>query len=108
MKQVRIISLGEIVTPNIMKTLQAFTLLIAQKKSADSKQIGLIIGNVLKQNLDRIDQFKLGSLNESKFTEQMIEELEKATGIKLTTGEFNLAWNAMNPKYNQFKDLLNQ
>jgi hypothetical protein len=62
-KQVRIISLGEVVTPDIMKTIQAFTALIAGKKqSSNPLEVGKSIGLVLQQNMKLINDFKLGKL----------------------------------------------
>ncbi|MBX3709538.1 MAG: hypothetical protein KIT56_10090 [Gammaproteobacteria bacterium] len=108
-KQVKIISLGEIVTPDVMKTIQAFTALIAKKKqTANPVDIGKSIGLVLQQKMKLINDFKLGAVNETDFTQQMIGYLENATGIQLTTEEFDQAWNTMNPKFEQFESLLKQ
>jgi hypothetical protein len=108
-KQVKIISLGEVVTPDVMKTIQAFTALIAGKKqSANPLEIGKSIGRVLQQNMKLLNDFKIGKLNEKDFTEQMIDVLEKATEVKPTLQEFDHAWNAMNPKFEQFETLLKQ
>jgi glycerophosphoryl diester phosphodiesterase len=108
-KQVRIISLGEIVVIDIIKTIQAFTGLIAKKKqAANPVEIGKVMGLFLQQNMKSINDFKLGSLNEIDFTQQMIDSLKKATDVELTVSEFDQAWNAMNPKLEQFEPLLKQ
>lgn len=112
-KQVKIISLGEIVTLDIMKTIQAFTALIAEKlkqvnQPVNSHEIGKSIGLVLQSSTKIIDDFKLGALNENDFTEKMINVFEKETTITLTTQEFDHAWNAMNPKFQQFEAFLKQ
>jgi|SRR5579883_1023398 len=108
-KQVKIISLGEVVTPDVMKTIQAFTALIAGKKqAANPLEISKSIGLVLQQNMKLLNDFKIGKLNEKDFTEQMIDVLEKTTEVKLTLQEFDHAWNAMNPKFEQFEVLLKQ
>jgi len=108
-KQVRIISLGEIITPNIMNAIQAFTSLITGKKeTGNPSEIGKAIGIVLQQNVNLINNFKLGKLDESDFTQQMIDALRKATGVELTISEFDHSWNEMNPQFNQFGALLAQ
>lgn len=112
-KQLRIISLGEIVTPHVMKTIQAFIALIAEKKKVANlainlQEIGQSIGGVLERNKHLINNFKLGKLDEKDFTEQMIHELKKATTIEIDIHEFDDAWNAMNPKFEEFAALLKQ
>src|SRR3990167_1090980 len=108
-KQKKIISLGEIVTPDIMKTIQAFTNLIVSKKQASNPlEIAKSIGIVLQQSMKLIDDFKRGTLNETDFTEKMIASLKNATDIELTTDEFDQAWSAMCPKLEQFEPLLKQ
>lgn len=107
--QVRIISLGEIVTPDIMKTIQSFTDLIAgEKQAAVPTDIGKAIGVVIQQNMILINDFKLGKLNEKYFTDQMIDALEKATDIRITVEEFDHAWKAMSPQFKQFESQLKQ
>lgn len=107
-KQIKILSLGEIVTPDIRKTIQAFTDLIAKKKQAPNlADIGRSIGIVLQQNIKLIDDFKR-ILNEADFTKKMIDSLKNATDIELTINEFDQAWNAMSPKLEQFETLLKQ
>lgn len=107
--QVRLISLGEIITPDIMKCIQAFTVLIAKKKaSSDLAEIGKSIGAVMQANMSLINQFKLGKVSEEDFNEQMIALLEKATNVKLTVDEFDGAWNTMNPVFKQYELALQQ
>lgn len=105
----RIISLGEIVSPNIMKAIGAFTTVIAAKKSpSNPADIGRTIGGVLQSKMSLINNFKLGNIGEKDFDSQMISALEQAAGVKLTVNEFNSAWNAMHPDYSQFSALLNE
>lgn len=107
--QVRLISLGEIITPDIMKCIQAFNMLIAEKKaSSDLEEIGKSIGAVMQANMSLINQFKLGKVSEEDFNEQMIALLEKATNVKLTVDEFDGAWNTMNPVFKQYELALQQ
>lgn len=107
--QARIISLGDIVTLNIAKTVGAFTTLIAGKKSeSNPAEVGGLIGGVLQTNMNLINDFKLGKMTENEFNEKMIAVLETATGVKLSTVEFDSAWNAMLPTFNQFEALLNE
>lgn len=96
MKKIRIINLGDIITPQIMKTLAAFAEKLAVTIPA--------IGEVLTKQKTLIDQFKLGTLTDGGFTKQMIVELEKVSGKKLTPEEFDHAWNTMNPLFSEFKD----
>ncbi|VVC75929.1 hypothetical protein AQUSIP_12300 [Aquicella siphonis] len=108
-KQVRIINLGDVITPDFMKAIQAFTTLIAGKKQATmTDETGKAVAMVLHQNLNIINDFKHGKMNEADFTNHMLGKLEQATGIRLSTEEFDASWNAMNPKYQDFKGLLSQ
>lgn len=75
----RIINLGDIVTPNIMKTPGALTTLFASKKpSSNPADIGKAIVAVMHGNMNLIKDFKLGTITESEFNERMISALEKA------------------------------
>ena len=105
----RIVNLGDIVTPNIMRAIGTFTTLIASKKSSSNPaEVGRTIGGVLQANMKLINDFKLGTIIESAFNEEMLSALEKATGVKLNTDEFDSAWNTMNPVFAQFQALLNE
>jgi len=107
--QLQIISLGEIVSPDISKTLLAFKNLIAEKKpSASPNEISKSIGRVLHENMELINHFKIGKLNEIQFTTKMITALKNATGVELAVAEFNDAWNAMNKTFEQFEGLLKE
>jgi len=106
-KQIKIISLGEVITPNVMKTIQAFTDLI-EKKRGTQLETNNSISTVIQQNMHLINNFKLGTLDEKEFTEQIINALKKVTTIELSIDEFNNAWNAMNPSFDQFQALLKQ
>lgn len=108
-KQIIIISLGTLIKQNLQDALAAFAALIAEKKpSEDLSGVHATIGMVLHKSMNRINQMKLGEIDENEFTEDMINELETATGIKLTAEEFDSAWNAMNPTFADFADLLDQ
>jgi hypothetical protein len=105
----RIINLGDIVTPNIMKTPGALTTLFASKNpSSNPADIGKAIVGVMHENMNLIKDFKLGKIPESEFNERMISALEKANDAKLSIDEFNTAWNAMHPTFNQYEALLNE
>lgn len=105
----RIISLGEIVSPDLMKAINKFTSLIATKKSSTNfQEIGRAIGGVLGSKMNLINDLKLGKISESDFDSQMISALEQATEVKLSTDEFNTAWSALCPVYSQFSLLLNE
>lgn len=106
-KQITIINLGDIVTPDARLMIMAFTTLISQKKpEADIREINAGILTVIKQTTETVNLFKLGKIKEEQFNQIMIDELEKATGVRLTTEEFDNAWNAMNPGYPQFQEAL--
>ncbi|HTM63442.1 MAG TPA: hypothetical protein VL360_02950 [Gammaproteobacteria bacterium] len=105
----RIISLGEIVTVNISKAIGAYIGMIASKNlSVSADIIGKQVGGVLQSKMDFLNQFKLGKVTENQFDQEMIGALAEATGVTLTVEEFNQCWNAMNPAYAQFADLLNE
>jgi hypothetical protein len=83
--------------------------MIAEKnQSVPPAEIGKKIGGVLQSKMELLNQFKLGKVAEDQFDKEMIDALAEATGVTLTVDEFNQAWNAMNPAYAQFADLLNQ
>lgn len=104
---VRIMNLGDIVTIDIRKVIQAFTSVIASKiSSVNSEEIGKAVAGVLHKNMDKLNDFKHGVMNENDFTGYMISQLEAATSVRLTNKEFDDAWNSMNPKFQQFKDEL--
>lgn len=106
MKKIRIISLGEIVTPNLGNGLKALAEMVTQKKSSELQQVLPQVQSAVQKNLKAIENFKKGLLSENEFNVLFIEELRSETKIELTTEEFNSAWNTMNPKYATFKQAL--
>jgi hypothetical protein len=103
----RIISLGEIITPNIMKTIHAFTALIVNHKpDSNPAQVGAQVGGVLQTQKTLIDDLKHGAILEAQCVEQIISALEKATEVKLSLEEFYDAWNAMCPHFKEFEQFL--
>ena len=109
-KQIKIISLGEITTPDISKALAAFINLIAAKKEVALDQVKGSVQTVLHHNMALINSFKLGQVDEATFTKRMIDALCLATETDklLTVEEFDTAWNAMNPKFKDFEAVLRQ
>lgn len=105
----RIMSLGEIVTPDIMKAIRGFTALVASKKTdVNPADLGKAIGGVLQLNMALVNDFKLGKVDEADFTNRMIEAIEAATAVKLSITEFDNAWIQMCPAYSQFETALKQ
>lgn len=107
MTKVRIISLGEIITQNQMKTLVAFATLINPE---NPKSVMMQLGKIL-QDADTqkgLDKFKLGLKTEEEFTSDMILKIKEATGAELTRENFDKAWNAMNPNFSEFFPLLSE
>lgn len=108
-KEVRIISLGEIVTLDIMKTLIAFTELIVKKiESNNPEEIGNKIGAILQEKVNFINEFKMGKFTESEFTNQMILTFKDVTGAQITVEEFDNAWSKKDSSFKQFSAALNQ
>jgi hypothetical protein len=63
-----IISLGEVVTPNIGLTVQAFVSLITEKTAKDVKEVQNQVVTLLGNTKSVVDDFKLGRLKEEAFT----------------------------------------
>jgi hypothetical protein len=106
MKKIRIISLGEIVTPNLGNGLKALAETVAQKKSVELSQVSSQVQLAVQKNFGVIEKFKQGALSENEFDAIFIAAIYNETEIKLTVEEFNSAWAAMNPKYASFKQAL--
>ena len=119
--QVRIISLGEIVTPNMAKGVEAIAKHILRHQkllsgTGESKGIDIpldevkammqIVGKVAYRLNPEIERFKMGDLTEDRFDELFISELKKETGVELTPIEFNEDWNEMNPLFAVYANLL--
>lgn len=107
MTKVRIISLGEIIMQNQMKTLVAFATLINPE---NPKSVMMQLGKILQdaETQQRLDKFKLGLKTEEEFTSEMILKIKEATGVELTRENFDKAWNAMNPNFSEFSPLLSE
>lgn len=106
--QTTITNLGDIVMPNFAKMIDAFTTLFASKiPDAVIANVKASILNVVKQTTNIVTDVKHGTYNETGFTTKMIAALEQETGVKISFEEFDQAWNAMNPSYQQFQELLN-
>lgn len=107
--RVRIISLGEIVTPNINKTILGLAHLIHTKSpTSEIADITKQLGGVLQTRMNLLNDFKLGRVEENDFDQQMLSAIEQSTGVKLSTDEFNQCWSAMCPEYAQFSALLDE
>lgn len=104
---VRILSLGEIVTQNQMKTLEELALLINPEHPDYVKNaLGIILQNGDTQI--QLDKFKQGLITEQTFNSVMISKIKAEANKELTEKEFNKAWNAMNPKYAEFSTSLTE
>jgi hypothetical protein len=102
MKKIRIMSLGDIVTPNLGKGIMKLASIIGEKKSTapDVSQVQSIV----LSNSSAIEQFKQG-LSEQAFDNLFLKAFD-AIGVELTTEDFNTAWAEMNPDYATFKSAL--
>jgi len=98
-QSIRVMSLGEIVTPNMMTGVSALATLT---NNPTNKVLGAI-GKLQKE----IDSFKLGTLGETDFNNLFIAAITEATGVTITVEQFDAAWSKMNPTYKDFKENLN-
>ena len=106
-RDVVIISLGEVVTPDISKAIGAFVELLASKLRTtdfqpDPKYLLSLVVGVIKSKNELINDFKRGDKTEEDFTNQMIAALETASGVRVTVAEFDHAWSQMCPSLSQF------
>ncbi|HEU5282149.1 MAG TPA: hypothetical protein VFU82_09245 [Gammaproteobacteria bacterium] len=106
MKKIRIISLGEIVTPNLGNGLNALAKMIAEKSACELKQAFPQVQSAVQKNFGAIEQLKQGLLSEDEFNERFINAIHAESGIQLTVDEFDSAWAAMNPKFTDFRQAL--
>jgi len=130
MKNIRIISLGEIIRPNMMAGVMA----LSETTGISPQKIGAILQDVFTQRL--INGFKLGKLPSLKFfytgeekaeydildqvlsvdavekifCAQMVRRFHREENIAkpLTEEDFRRCWSVMNPGYEQYADLLQE
>ena len=102
---IRILSLGEIITQNQKKTLDAFARLInpVKPESVMRDLAGLLMS---PETLEALDLFKRGIKREDEFTAFMIAKIKATFGVELTLDNFYGAWNEMNPKFAEFRERL--
>ncbi len=100
-----IISLGEIVKPDLMKGIGALAEMIVEKRKdeLDSEQAKKLILSIVVSYQKEINSFKMGTLSESEFDQGFLLLIKEKAGVELTVDELNFAWNQMNPHYNAFK-----
>ena len=111
MTRVRIVSLGEVVTQNQMKTLNALaTAINSENPRSAMGALGKILQHIDTQH--SLDMFKQGMKSEEDFTLEMIAKIKEETGVELSVDDFDKAWDAMNPDFADFSpvllDILNQ
>lgn len=106
MKKIRIISLGEIVTPNLGNGLKALAEMIAERSGRELKQAFPQVQSAVQKNFGAIEKFKQGLLSEDEFNETFINAIHAESGIQLAVDKFDFAWAAMNPKFADFRQTL--
>jgi hypothetical protein len=113
MKKIRIISLGEIVTPNLGKGVAKLAKIIANKTNIDRQLVLPRVAKVTQAQpqMNAIEKFKQGSLTEVEFDALMVQAYcdefqTELSGGAFTADDFNTAWNAMNPDYDLFAGAL--
>lgn len=112
--KIRILSLGEIVTPNMMKGVSA----LSEKSGLSPAKIGSILQEEEMKTL--IMQFKLGYVGASGqddmtptqateiFVDCFVNRLNKEAPKPITSDDFIAAWSTMNPEYNVYSDVLDE
>lgn len=93
-QNIRVMSLGEIVTPSMMKGVTALAALT-------SSPVPVLLGVIGKLQKE-IDSFKLGTVSETDFNNLFISAINSATDVIITTDQFDEAWGKMNPTYDAF------
>jgi len=112
--KVRIISLGEIVTPNFENTFKAFMYTIMQKDLAlkphdiipKLKQALAVLMQEDEHGNSILNDFKVGKITEQLFINKAIAAVKTNLGVELLGEEFKAAWRAGCPTYANFKDRL--
>jgi hypothetical protein len=97
-KTIRVLSLGEIVVPNMMKGVVK----LADLTHSSTQTILGVVG----KNQNNIAKFKNGELTEANFFEVFIAELQKATNTLIGSDQFKSAWNEMNPQFSDYQNNL--
>lgn len=98
-------SLGEIIVQNPLNTVLTFS---RQVRPDNPKSALPLIHDLLNdiKTQELIRKLKLGEITDEFFTWEMRVALEEKTGVLLTLDEFNKAWHAMNPTFEEFSPLL--
>jgi len=99
--KIRVISLGEIITPNFSKGVVAFCQLAQSKGSKLTPQA---LGGIIQSNMDLINALKEGKKTEAAF----IADMTEALGFEMSADEFKQAWKAMLPDFSVVKPKLEQ
>jgi len=108
LKKIRIISLGEIVSPNLLSGLTKLTETIAKKSGIAIVQIASQMHTCVQDNFNLIEAFKTEKLSEPEFNKLFIDALKNETGVRLSVDELDSAWDSMNPQFFEFKHTLEQ
>ncbi|MDQ8039345.1 MAG: hypothetical protein REH83_02950 [Rickettsiella sp.] len=108
-KIVKIISLGDLITPDFNKVILAFAQLINQKSPQLNQSVILdAISNTIPKTKSNLDKFNLGEITEKEFTEKMLVALQKETNVLLTFEEFDSAWSAMYSEFATYRTFLEE
>lgn len=111
MKEIKILSLGTIVSQDVGKTIDAYANIFTQKKSELGKTHYLqgLAGMLQEAETNTlINSVKLGALSEEAFIQGMLGRFKALFNVDLTVEEFKKGWNAMNPAYEAFAAELKQ
>lgn len=103
--KLRILPLGEIVTPDFNKSITSF---IALFSSNGVDILPQQIGGFLFKNMNKINEFKLGNKTEQEFDQEFIAAIEQEFKVTINENELNEAWKSMAPSYAEYSDLLQQ
>lgn len=107
-KQTIVLSLGDFIEQDRSKTLVAFEQYI-QCRDTDLEELRRTLETIMtaQESTDGfIYKLKMGLIDEKSFDEQMIDLIATETGVALTRAQFNRAWHAMNPSFDQVNERL--
>ena len=108
-RSIKIINLGDIITPNFSDTLTAFTQRFSEKNPGlELSSIEHTLCQIIPKLKSSIDTFNRGECNEDDFTTEMLSILQKETGTLLSAEEFHHAWSAMYPEFTAYQTFLEQ
>jgi hypothetical protein len=107
-KKIFILSLGEILTPDISKAITALAKLIAEKNSGKYAEVLKKVESLIQTNNQLIQNLKLGQLDEKEFDKLFIDAIKVETDAELTVDEFNQAWNKMIPEVKDAYPMIEQ